>query len=124
MSRRPPVDEPMSVRVLICRGCCCGTARKHPDTDHDAQLAALSASARVRVVDCVDECSRSNVIIVRPGDGTSVWFGRVLDEATTAAMCDWLIAGAPRPVPAHLASFVFERNGGPVVEPVHIRSSR
>ncbi len=30
--------------VTVCRGCCCGTLRKHPDVDHDAQLVDLTES--------------------------------------------------------------------------------
>ncbi|MFY1632080.1 hypothetical protein ACN27F_02145 [Solwaraspora sp. WMMB335] len=53
--------------VTVCRGCCCGTSRKHPDVDHDGQLRALRASgARVRVVDCLNTCERSNVVVVQP----------------------------------------------------------
>ena len=27
--------------VTVCRDCCCGSARKHPRVDHDAQLDPL-----------------------------------------------------------------------------------
>lgn len=110
----------MPVRVLVCRGCCCGTVRKHPGVDHDAQLAALSAVAHAREVGCIDECSRSNVVVVRPGDGTSIWFGGILNPTTTIELCDWLAAGAPRPIPVGLSAHVFERNT-PAAEPVRIR---
>jgi predicted metal-binding protein len=64
--------------VTVCRGCCCGTRKKHPDVDHRAQLDELRASvkdvARVRTSDCLDDCKRSNVMVVSPsrsgrGDG-------------------------------------------------------
>lgn len=102
------------VRVLVCRGCCCGTSGKHPDVDHAAQLEAIAAVARTRVVDCVDECSRSNVVIVRPGDGTTLWFGGILDRITNDELCNWLAAGAPQPVPDHLAGRIFVRRSVPV----------
>ena len=115
----------MTTRVLVCRGCCCGTERKHPETDHDAQLAAISAVARTRVVDCVDECAHSNIVVVRPGDGTSVWLGGILDPAATSALCDWLAAGATSPMPAVLQGHVFERRGSePVQAPVLVQVSR
>lgn len=119
----------MTTRVLVCRGCCCGTERKHPETDHDAQLAAISAVARTRVVDCVDECAHSNIVVVRPGDGTSVWLGGILDPAATSALCDWLAAGATSPMPAVLQGHVFERRGSepvqvPVQVPVLVQVSR
>lgn len=113
----------MAVRVLVCRGCCCGTERKHPAVDHEAQLAAIGQVATARVVGCVDECARSNVIIVRPGDGTSIWLGGILTAAETAAVCEWLADGAPRPVPANLAGRVFERRSAEVV-PVLVQVAR
>jgi hypothetical protein len=111
----------MTPRVLVCRGCCCGTERKHPDVDHDAQLTALQGVAQVRVVDCVDECSQSNVVIVRPGDGRSIWLGRILDERVTAALCDWLADGGGAELPAELAGHRFER--GAKAEPVTLGRS-
>ena len=100
--------------VLLCRDCCCGTA-KHPDVDHDAQRAALEAlddrdgrhgpRIRVRVVDCLDECQNSNVVVVRdftarrsagrrPSD---VWLGGVLDPETTAEVVAWVRDGGDLP---------------------------
>ena len=119
--------SPASIRVQVCRGCCCGTERKHPETDHDGQLAALSAVARTRVVDCVDECAYSNVVIVRRGDGTSVWLGGINDAALTEAVCQWLVDGAWQPPPPVLQSKVFIRTSSAVgadaedVEPVSVR---
>ena len=96
-------------RVLICRGCCCGTERKHPEVDHDGQIVAISARARARVVDCVGECAHSNVVIVHSGDGPSVWLGGINNPAITSALCEWLGAGAPQPPPQVLQSRVFAR---------------
>ena len=111
-------------RVLICRACCCGTERKHPGFDHDGQIAAISAVARTRVVDCVDECARSNVVVVRPGDGSSVWLGGINSNSLNAALCEWLADGAPQPPPAAPEAQVFIPRSGAVraraedVEPV------
>ena len=33
-----------SLSVVVCRGCCCGTETKHPDVDHDGQVAQLHAT--------------------------------------------------------------------------------
>ena len=41
-----PGREGRFARVLVCRGCCCGTEHEHPDVDHDAQVEALRAVAR------------------------------------------------------------------------------
>ncbi|MEM7275783.1 MAG: hypothetical protein AAF547_22095 [Actinomycetota bacterium] len=95
-------------RVLICRGCCCGSDRKHPDLDHDRQVAAISAVAHTRVVDCVDECSYSNLVIVRPEPGQSIWLGRLNSPLLTEELCEWLDAGAPQPLPPVLEVFSFE----------------
>ncbi len=57
--------------VLLCRGCCCSTPDKHPDVDHDRHDRLLGAAAdahpdvRVRVVDRLYECDRSNVAVLR-----------------------------------------------------------
>ncbi|MEM8925894.1 MAG: (2Fe-2S) ferredoxin domain-containing protein [Actinomycetota bacterium] len=96
-------------RVLVCRGCCCGSERKHPDIDHDEQVVAISSVAHARVVDCVDECKQSNVVIVRPRPGESIWFGRLNSDALTEELCEWLGEGAPMPLPPVLEVFAFER---------------
>ena len=98
-----------STRVLVCRGCCCGSERKHPAIDHDEQIVEISAVARTRVVDCVDECSHSNVVIVRSGPGTSVWLGGINSPVITSVLCEWLAAGAALPAPPVLQSKIFSR---------------
>ncbi|MDQ1103912.1 hypothetical protein QE364_001105 [Nocardioides zeae] len=75
--------------VLVCHDCCCGTARKHPGVDHDDLVQHLRdtvpAGTRVRVVRCLGECERSNVVVVRdlstPGRPRDTWHGGVLDRA-------------------------------------------
>ena len=81
--------------VLLCRGCCCGTRNKHPKVDHDGQERVLTEAAdtqfgvEVRVVDCRDECDRSNVAVLRrPGAPTrerDTWLGGLLTERATTA---------------------------------------
>ncbi len=112
MSRPVPATT-----VLLCRGCCCGTAAKHPRLDHDAQQDLLEAAAdarpdvAVRVVDCLDECDRSNVVVVRrpgrPARERDTWFGGVLSERATTALVGWVAAGAPEVVPPALAGLRF-----------------
>lgn len=83
--------------VVVCRDCCCGTERKHPGVDHDGLLRRLEDGVpddvRVRVVKCLDECARSNVVVVRDlrggGRPRDAWFGDVLDETAV----DDLVAG-------------------------------
>lgn len=99
-------NDQQGPRVQVCRGCCCGTA-KHPDIDHDAQLAAISAVAQTRTIECVGECANSNVVIVRPAPGELVWFGGITDDALTTELCEWLAAGAALPLPPNLEAAAF-----------------
>ncbi|SDD97434.1 hypothetical protein SAMN04488581_3165 [Mycolicibacterium neoaurum] len=91
--------------VTVCRGCCCGTAKKHPRIDHEAQLAELRDLVRdvadMRVTDCLGPCERSNVVVVSPSSGgrrrggRATWLGQVLDEQTGSAIAGWLRDGGP-----------------------------
>ena len=107
----------MSLSVLVCRGCCCGTS-KHPDVDHEAQVETLrrslpdSTRARLFDVDCLGPCSRSNVVVVRR-DGVRRWFGQILDDEVTQALAGWVHEGASEPLPALVAAHEF------VPEPRH-----
>lgn len=109
-------ERPSTVRVQVCDGCCCGTERKHPGVDHEHIRARITAAAegaggRMRVVDCVDECSRSNVVIVRSArvNSSQVWIGGVLDDTTVDALCEWIAVGATAAMPAEVESRVFRR---------------
>lgn len=102
---------------MLCRDCCCGTAQKHPRTDHDGQQLALEAAAAeggvdLRIVECLDECDRSNVVLVRrpgaPRKERDTWFGGVLTEAATSALTGWVREGAPAAgVPSRLSALAF-----------------
>lgn len=108
-STDPPYDP--TVTVMLCRGCCCGSATKHPSTDHAAQQHRLEEVAddevRVRVVDCIDRCARSNVVLVRerlaPGRRRDTWFGGVHYRAQTEALAAWVASGRPAELPSVLA---------------------
>ncbi|MCV7226472.1 (2Fe-2S) ferredoxin domain-containing protein [Mycolicibacterium komossense] len=105
--------------VTVCRGCCCGTVKKHPTIDHDARLANLrnrvEGIGNLRVSDCLGPCERSNVVVVSPSKrghrvgGRPVWLGYVLDAAAEAGIATWLLDGGPglAPPPKALASFIF-----------------
>ena len=56
---------PAPCRVVVCRDCCCGTA-KVPGVDHARQVAHLTERVPVRVADCLDVCEHANVIVVQP----------------------------------------------------------
>ncbi|MEJ2856658.1 MULTISPECIES: (2Fe-2S) ferredoxin domain-containing protein [unclassified Saccharothrix] len=90
--------------VTVCRGCCCGTTKKHPDYDHEAQLQRLQEVAaqsggtvRLRVADCLDACENSNVIVVKPAGAKPVWLGFVLHDAIMDDLEKWLRNGGPLP---------------------------
>lgn len=106
--------------VLVCRACCCGRPSKHPGIDHDAQVDAIrdavtsTVGARCRTVDCLDVCSRSNVVVIRDrrpeASGLSaLWLGDITSDDLTDALCAWLSAGAHRAsVPELLRARIFD----------------
>jgi hypothetical protein len=105
--------DPQAVRrcrvVVVCRGCCCGTATKHPGADHQAQIAQLAAMpaghAAQTVSACLGRCEDGNNIVVIPSPvgrrngGTTVGFGRMLTLALTEAVTAWVAAGGPGVAP-------------------------
>ncbi|MEM9201277.1 MAG: hypothetical protein AAGC53_06445 [Actinomycetota bacterium] len=99
--------------VLVCRGCCCGSATKLPDIDHDAQVGDLRAAAedvgaRFHVVDCLGPCSEKNVVVVRDGSQRH-WLGGI-GNAETPLVAEWLEA-VDEPLPGDLASHLFAAPG-------------
>jgi hypothetical protein len=105
------------VSVLVCRDCCCGRHRKHPQVDHAAQLAAIdeacaaAGNARVLVTKCLDVCDASNVVVVRhhTQGSPTVWLGRMLTPRDTLLLTHWLRQGGPArgPLPDGLRAKVF-----------------
>ncbi|WP_432158268.1 MULTISPECIES: (2Fe-2S) ferredoxin domain-containing protein [unclassified Streptomyces] len=92
--------------VVVCRGCCCGVARKHPGFDHAWQLERLRAGAaehgfRVRTTDCLGPCDQANVIVVQPSSegrragGRATWVGFATDGDGTEDIVRWAAAGGP-----------------------------
>lgn len=98
-----PTSAASTCRVVLCRGCCCGTLDKHPDTDHRLQADQLGAAVGIdlTVTGCLGNCERSNTIVVLPSaagraaGGRVTWLGRILDPALTQAVADWIAAGGP-----------------------------
>ena len=93
--------------ALVCRGCCCGSSRKHPEVDFEKQIEDLSSVARVRTLNCVNECARSNIVIVRFDRKRSFWLGEINSDATTLALCGWIDAGGVEPPPPVLEGKIF-----------------
>lgn len=102
--KRGGSEESAEPLVVVCRGGDCGSRRKHPEVDHQAQLAAIregvGAGASVVVSRCLDACDHSNVVVVLPGSAgrdfaEPVWVGEVNDQATTAEVIEWVQQGGP-----------------------------
>ncbi|MEU9207700.1 (2Fe-2S) ferredoxin domain-containing protein [Streptomyces sp. NPDC048415] len=94
--------------LVVCRGCCCGNARKYPDTDHAWQLERLQAGAEasggqftVRTTDCLGPCDQANVIVIQPSGagrrqgGRATWIGFAMDDDCTEELLRWAEAGGP-----------------------------
>ncbi|MEV5283216.1 MULTISPECIES: (2Fe-2S) ferredoxin domain-containing protein [unclassified Streptomyces] len=94
--------------LVVCRGCCCGDARKNPGTDHARQLARLRAAAAasggriaVRTTDCLGPCGQANVMVVQPSGSArargarAAWIGWVLDDDATDDIVSWAEQGGP-----------------------------
>lgn len=89
----------------MCRGCCCGTERKHPGVDHAGQLATLRAgigsAGRVRVTECLDACAESNVVVVGPSPegrragARPMWLSGVLEPEAVEQVVAWVRGGGP-----------------------------
>ncbi|WP_405997638.1 (2Fe-2S) ferredoxin domain-containing protein [Streptomyces sp. NBC_00829] len=94
--------------LVVCRGCCCGDARKKPGTDHEGQLtrmreAAVASGGRlaVRTSECLGPCGQANVIVVQPSaegrrrGARATWIGWALDDDATDDVLTWAAAGGP-----------------------------
>lgn len=107
--RRHRPDRRSAFTVLVCRGCCCGTIRKHPHTDHPAHLAHLQHATSVgggqlRIVDCLDVCARSNVVVVRRPGQPAMWIGDLHTDTAIETLSRWIETGATHQPPAELAT--------------------
>jgi hypothetical protein len=125
MSRRQRKTEakdpthPAGPTVTVCRGCCCGTIRKHPGINHARQLDQLrqgvAGMGQIRISDCLDACERSNVAVIAPSaagraaGARPVWLEYVLDDDIISDIAAWVRDGGPgiaeAPLPADLHIF-------------------
>ena len=102
-----------SFSVLLCRDCCCGTDRKHPDFDHAAQRRELedvitSAGGKLHIVKCIDACSYSNVAVIRRRNGEKIWLGGLAQVETHDALCQFLASDVLQPLTPLLEDCRFE----------------
>lgn len=104
-------------RVWVCRGCCCGTRKKHPGVDHDALLAATkagaaAAGAKVKKTDCLGPCGQGNIVVVRAG-GDICWFRKMNAPGPTEALAAHLAEGRSlRELPSTLARHTMPKRAG------------
>ena len=75
--------------------------------DFEKQIEDLSSVARVRTLNCVNECARSNIVIVRFDRKRSFWLGEVNSDTSTLALCGWIGAGGVEPPPPLLEAKIF-----------------
>ncbi|WP_236241318.1 (2Fe-2S) ferredoxin domain-containing protein [Streptomyces sp. CC228A] len=103
---RPGAGRPCS--LVVCRGCCCGNADKHPGTDHAGQLERLREAAAasggrlaVRTSDCLGPCGQANIVVVQPSTearrrgARAAWIGWALDDDCLDDILAWVAAGGP-----------------------------
>ncbi|WP_448060240.1 hypothetical protein [Cellulomonas hominis] len=109
--------------LTVC-SLCVGETLGTDDPRAGGQLARLqdlerAGTTRLTLVECLDECERGDVVVVRPTRAarrrahTPVWLERLAGDDATAALDGWLRAGGPgtAPVPTGLVGLVIDRDG-------------
>ncbi len=81
--------------MFVCRGCCCGTRKKHPDSDANLlesmlKRGAKAASARFATTKCLGPCGQGNIVVVRAA-GTYRWFRKMDGAAETHCLIEHLV---------------------------------
>ena len=109
--------RPGTCHIVVCRGCCCGRQRRHPDVDHDGHLKMLrqtrdhtGRTVPILVSSCLGPCAEGNIVVVHPSAegrrrGTRpIWLGFLNSDAAFGELTDWINAGGPglAPLPATL----------------------
>jgi hypothetical protein len=92
-------------RIRMCRGCCCGTERKHPDVDHDGIAEVLEKDigpdAETLRVDCLWACDLSNVVVINPAANARrlgarpAWIPGVNSVQRARVIAEWVRRGGP-----------------------------
>lgn len=109
--------KPKAPKLYVCRGCCCGTGKKHPHSDAKAlerlaERGAARAGVAYRRTKCLGPCGQGNIVVVRAG-GTYRWFRKMDDEDGTRLLLDHLAEqGDVAAPPAELAGRLMRRRDG------------
>ncbi|WP_298458880.1 hypothetical protein [uncultured Cellulomonas sp.] len=115
---RPADGVPALTACRLCAGESLGEPGDVPGGQLDRLRAIESrGAARLALVECLDECDRGDVVVVRPSpagrraDGRPVWFERLAGDGPTAELAGWLDRGGPghAPVPTVLTDRVIRR---------------
>lgn len=131
---RPPVHSTdagaptASLPGLTACSLCAGETLGDHDPSPDGQLGRLRALAdaglaRLSLVECLDECERGDVVVVRPSregrtcGGRPVWFEQLAGEERSAGLAAWLGDGGPglAPLPGALEPVVIVRRADDTV---------
>ncbi len=107
-------DAPRSTsnrHIYLCRGCCCGKRKKHPDVDHDQIKRTVKETARkagmpVTITGCLGPCGQGNMLVVRNGNALR-WFRKMNDAESVRSLLDHVAGGRdldnlPRAVEANV----------------------
>jgi YHS domain-containing protein/(2Fe-2S) ferredoxin len=100
-------------RLTVCSLCAgerLGTTDQLPGGQM-SRLTRLEAAGvtRLTLVECLDECERGDVVVVRPAShhraagATPVWFERLAGDDLTDELARWLMLGGPGAAPVPLA---------------------
>lgn len=116
-SKKKKAKQVKPPKVFNCRGCCCGTRKKHPGVDSEALSKLLKEGAReagagYRRTDCLGPCGQGSIVVVRAA-GRTRWFRKMDDEDATLALMDHLVdSGSVDDLPACLQRRVMSKREG------------
>ena len=84
----------MSVRVIVCKGCCCGNLEKGYDDVPKEFLERvweennLGEIAQLTISGCLGACSMRNVVLLKSEDGMT-WLGGFSEEQDYESLFNW-----------------------------------
>ena len=85
----------MSVRVIVCEGCCCGNVEKGHDEVPTEFLEdawaekCLDKNAQLTISSCLGPCEMRNVVILKTEDRLT-WLGGLSGEDDYKSLVNWV----------------------------------